>query len=510
MGTFTFWIPALGEMKLRQRRSRFRFAPWECSAIGKGEVLPSGRSVTRKSPFRGSQSIEIFLREGVGMKKDSEYALRLRSRVICPHCWESFPPEEILWVSEHPDLVGDERLGAEVQSRFLPSRFDVQCRALDLRGMVCHELACPHCHLVIPRCFLESEAFFLSILGSPTCGKTYFLASVTWRLRTILPSRFALSFTDADAILNDRLHRYESQQFLNPNPDALVLLEKTETSGDLYHSVRYGDMTTYYLKPFLFHLQPTKGHVNAEKAEIASRVLCIYDNAGESFLPGADTAMTPVTRHLARSGAIFFLFDPTQDVRFRKACEGRTQDPQMLPRTWLLPRESFIRQETILTEATQRIRRFAGLSQTSRHDKPLFIIATKYDAWRTLLPELPNPWVPLPNTSLYAIRWEAVHTVSAQLRALLQRLSPEIVGVAESFASQVIYLPVSATGCSPEVDPEKQTQGFRPRNLKPIWVEVPFIYLMSRWMAGLVHYHQPKESRAGSAKNPTGVSPFPK
>jgi hypothetical protein len=103
-----------------------------------------------------------------------------------------------------------------------------------------------------------------------------------------------------------------------------------------------------------------------------------------------------------------------------------------------------------------------------------------------------------------------VHTVSAQLRALLQQLSPEIVGVAESFASQVIYLPVSATGCSPEVDPEKQTQGFRPRNLKPIWVEVPFIYLMSRWMAGLVHYYQPKESRAGSAKNPTGVSPFPK
>ncbi|MCS7304554.1 MAG: hypothetical protein NZ602_05530 [Thermoguttaceae bacterium] len=433
------------------------------------------------------------------MGKPTDGQITLRRRVICPHCWESFAPEDILWVSQHPDLLGDERLGPEAQQRFLPTRFDLQCRALDARGMACHELACPFCHLPVPRAFLESEAFFLSVLGSPTCGKTYFLASLTWRLRTFLPTRFALSFTDADPILNDRLHRYESQQFLNPNPDALVLLEKTETSGDLYHSVRYGELTTYYLKPFLFLVQPTEGHVNASRAALASRILCIYDNAGESFLPGADTAMTPVTRHLARSGAIYFLFDPTQDVRFRRACAGKSQDPQMVPRTWLLPRESFIRQETILNEATQRIRRYTGMAQTARHDKPLFIIVTKYDAWQALLPELPNPWAQMPNSNLYAIRWDLIQKVSQQLRGLLMELSPEIVGLAESFASQVVYLPISATGCAPEVDPEKQTQGFRPRNLRPIWVEVPLVYLMSRWMKGLVYYCQSKPSSSGSA-----------
>lgn len=442
------------------------------------------------------------------MENRSGSRIRLRRRVICPHCWEAFLPEEILWVSQHPDLLGDPRLGPEAQQRFLPTRFDVQCRALDARGMACHELACPFCHLTVPRSFLESEAFFLSILGSPTCGKTYFLAALTWRLRTLLPERFALAFTDADPILNDRLHRYESQQFLNPDRDALVLLEKTETSGDLYHSVRYGDLTTYYLKPFLFLLQPTEGHVNVLRVSEASRVLCIYDNAGESFLPGADTAVTPVTRHLARSGAIFFLFDPTQDVRFREACAGKTQDPQMLPRTGLLPRESFVRQETILNEAVQRIRRYAGLSQTAQHDKPLFIILTKYDAWQTLLPALPDPFVPMPHRSLYAVRWDVIHSVSQELRRLLMRLSPEIVGLAESFASQVVYLPVSATGCSPEIDPEKQTQGFRPRNLCPIWVEVPLLYLMSRWMAGLVYYYRGKEG-AGSNGGQGVSAPVP-
>ena len=59
------------------------------------------------------------------------------------------------------------------------------------------------------------------------------------------------------------------------------------------------------------------------------RALGLYDNAGEHFLPGRDTLGSPVTRHLARSRVLFFLFDPTQDPRFRKACSGKMHDPQM-------------------------------------------------------------------------------------------------------------------------------------------------------------------------------------
>ena len=42
-----------------------------------------------------------------------------------------------------------------------------------------------------PRPMLEMPPCFLSILGAaPACGKSYFLASMTWRLRKILPSCF--------------------------------------------------------------------------------------------------------------------------------------------------------------------------------------------------------------------------------------------------------------------------------------------------------------------------------
>ena len=102
-------------------------------------------------------------------------------------------------------------------------------------------------------------------------------------------------------------------------------------------------------------------HFQRHSAAAAARVLCVYDNAGESFLPGADTAASPVTRHLAQSRVLLFLFDPTQDMRFRRLCRGTTNDPQMLERSERLERERPVRQETILAEAAQRVRRSTGL-----------------------------------------------------------------------------------------------------------------------------------------------------
>ena len=44
------------------------------------------------------------------------------------------------------------------------------------------------------------QPVFASIMGSPSCGKSYFLAAMTWRLRKVLPRYFGLSFGDADPI----------------------------------------------------------------------------------------------------------------------------------------------------------------------------------------------------------------------------------------------------------------------------------------------------------------------
>jgi len=441
------------------------------------------------------------------MGNAARVTLPLQSRVTCPHCWSEFPPDRALWIAQHPDLVGDPRLGADQPQRFLPTRFTVHGAALDAREFPCYGLACPHCHLAVPRPMFEMRPVFLSILGSPACGKSYFLAATTWRLRKVLPKYFSIGFNDADPLLNHRLHEYESLQFLNPNQDALVAIEKTETQGDLYDTVLFGDQAVSYPRPFIFSLVPLEGHPNYGSASSIASTLCVYDNAGESFLPGEDSAANPVTRHLALSRVLLFLFDPTQDMRFRKLCSGKTADPQMMERAERLQRERPVRQETILSEAAQRVRRYSGLAQSQKHTRPLIVVVTKFDSCLSLLKNerLPPALLTTSDGLRSAVNVEGIEKTSRLLRTLLWHVSPEVVSAAESFASQVLYVPVSATGCGPQADTATGAFGFRPRDINPIWAEVPVLFAMSRWMQGLVPYAKP----SAHAENETALATPP-
>jgi len=420
----------------------------------------------------------------------------LRAKITCPYCWNHFAPENVLWVSEHNELLDDLRLGQDYQQRFLPTRFTVNGEALDAKGFPCHQLACPNCHLVVPRPLLEMKPHFLSIFGAPGSGKSYFLASMTWELRKVLGTSFAISFSDADPTLNARLSNYEEHLFVNAHPDTLTplreLIDKTDwkegISKNLYQSVQFGTQTVTYALPFLFSMQPQSGHPNYDKADKLSRIVCLFDNAGEAFLPGQDTTSAPVTRHMAHSRALMFVFDPTQDSRFRKLCtadKGSASAPFVA------------RQEPILQEAATRIRRYSGLRQTKKYNRPLIVVLTKCDAWSHLLEEddPPEPWREVKqgktttNRSqmpFHALDTELIERRSQAARRLMLQVCPEIVTAAEGFAEEVIYVPASAVGSQAEVDQASGLLSIRPGETKPYWVTVPYLYALCRTTSGLV------------------------
>ena len=408
-------------------------------------------------------------------------------RVTCPHCWEQFAPEKLLWVSEHTDLLGDQRLGPEQQGRFLPTRFTINGEALDAKGFPCHQLACPNCHLTVPRSLLELEPLFLSIFGAPARGKSYFLAALTWELRKVLPLTFQASFADADPVLNQQLNDYEESVFAGSNGDELVplanLIRKTEEQGDLYDTVSFGNQTVSYPRPFLFSLQPQPGHRKGREAAKLARTLCLYDNAGESFQPGKDSAAAPVTRHMAQSRVLFFVFDPTQDARFQK----------MIGRQSTAPAIRTMRQEPILQEAISRIRRFAGLRQSERHKRPLVVILTKFDVWWNLLGEDPpgDPWQMARSPTneaetFHALDANVIARQSQLARAIMLQTSPEIVTAAEGFAEDVTYIPVTAVGWNVAIDVKSGLPAIKPSEAAPYWATVPFLYGLSRAVPGLI------------------------
>lgn len=409
--------------------------------------------------------------------------------VVCPHCWEPFAPENVLFISEHEAFRGDPRLGPDAQMRFLPTRFNSKCQALDPMGMVCLDMACPRCHLAIPQALLEAKCRFLSVLGAPASGKSYFLGSMIWQTRKVLLQDFGYSFGDAHPEFNKVVNSYEEALFLNPRRDKEIpvgeLIPKTQFTGNLlYDQVNLGDQTLQLPKPFLFEYKiPNPGR------DPRTRLLCLYDNAGESFLAGSEDANArEVTKHLAQSSALFFVFDPLQDPRFVDAL--KEADPS-------ISRESFPeishRQETILREASTRIRRYLSLGADVRHKNPLVVVVGKYDIWWNLLPEAKQTeWIRHSRREGHSdgndpgISLAAIQRISDQLRDLLARLCPELVGTADFFSETVLFLPVSALGQTPKIrqggdnNHNRPTSMIRPKDIKPFWVELPLIWFLTK------------------------------
>jgi hypothetical protein len=159
-------------------------------------------------------------------------------------------------------------------------------------------------------------------------------------------------------------------------------------------------------------------------------------------------------------------------------------------------KDTVTRQDTILLEAIQRVRRYAGLREDQLHQRPLVVVVTKWDSWRKLLPDISNapPYRPAGAGGLMALDGDQIFKTSKKVEELLRKLTPEIVAAAEGFAKTILYVPVSATGTAPRFDSETgEGGGIAPKDINPYWVEVPMLYSISTCCGGLIGMHKPKE-----------------
>jgi len=185
------------------------------------------------------------------------------------------------------------------------------------------------------------------------------------------------------------------------------------------------------------------------------------------------------------------MFDPTQDQRFRQMLMKENPTAAAL----IAGRNN--RQETVLTEAATRIRRYTGLSATAKHDRPLIVVVTKQDIWESFLPDL-DAESPFRQSKqgLSAVDLAVMQKRSAAVRSLLLRVTPEIVAAAESLSDKVVFVGVSALGVAPEkiaptasewIEPNRaELPAVRPSTINPRNVALPFLYGLTLSMPGLV------------------------
>ena len=422
------------------------------------------------------QSAPTFSEELIDIGNDQD-------AVICPYCWSRFLPGDVMFISNHPDLLGDPVLGEGEQQRFLPTRFNGNGVAVDSGGIVCPDMACPRCHLRLPSPILDTRPTFLSIVGAPGSGKSYFLASAVWQLRTVLPRIFGARFMDVDAQTNQWVNDYEEKLFLQADPTAFQSIAKTdEQAGNVYRQVKLNGLPTFLPLPSLFNITPTPAP-GIEKTDL--HTLILYDNAGEHFQAGHDSASAPGTKHLLHAEGIVFLYDPTEDPRFRPFFKQGAADQRR--------KITVQRQDTLLVEMLNRFRKHHNLPSTARFNKTLIIALSKADLLDGF-PELDQqPWTAYSPSQPAALDTGMIARMSYKLRNLMCQCAPELVTMVESIADRVVFMPFSALGHQPDAD------GIRPCDVKPKWAEVPFLYILSR--LGHIHIAQQPHNTALAVSN---------
>ena len=391
-----------------------------------------------------------------------------KGKFTCPTCWLKFDAGAIMHISVHDNLKGDPILGEDVQQRFYAMRFNDHNQALDAMGMVCTELACPHCRRRLPIGFLEEPHHIFSIVGDQSAGKSYLLSVLSKMLPGALFNQFGVTMQDADPTGNAALNDMRNSMFASETPEKIKVV-KTVMEGAMYERLPRQGRTVALPRPFIY----TMGSSDPRKPRCS---FILYDNAGEHFQPGVRLVEQPGALHVASASAIFFLFDPFNNPDFRRAMKG-TLDPQM-------EKPVSDQQDIILSEMRSRILNLRGLSSGHRLTEPLAIMVGKFDAWKHLLPESSIQY-PVVNGS---VDLEIVRANSERLRTMLLGICPSIVANAEALSADVCYFALSAFGHTPvKLDGVSEAKYLPdPARLKPFQVEIPSLWALSKLSPELI------------------------
>ena len=385
-----------------------------------------------------------------------EAKAELGESFMCPYCRTVSALEDVLSVSVSPGLMGDPVLGEGEQSRFLPSQFNGNGLAIDSEGGVCTEIACPRCHMSLPRSLLDTPQMVMSVVGAAGAGKSVFLASSMWQCRQMLSRLFGVSFMDLDPVANRWINAYEEKLFFQEDDTTLQQIEKTDLqASNVSRSVMLDGDNVLLPLPSFFQLRMS-GNPHPQS-------LVVYDSAGEHFRAGADTQGSAVTLNMLNSDTLFFMFDPSADPRFRS----------MLDRGSGTAHNYAQRQDVLLAEMAARIRRHLGNRSEARLSKPLIFGVSKADLLRGRLP-LDVPIYKGDQQRKYALDIGALKDVSRRTEELLNDIAPEVTATAHDIASDVWFVPVSALGHNP------MKEGVRPCDIKPTWTELPVVFTLAK------------------------------
>lgn len=388
---------------------------------------------------------------------DQGAVVELGENFKCPYCRTVSDIGDVLSVSVSPSLLGDSVLGEGEQSRFAPTNFTDNGRALDAEGGVCTDIACPCCHMSIPQDLMQLEQVVMSVVGTAGAGKSVFLASSIWQCRQLLKLKFGIGFRDLAPSWNTWIRAYEEKLFFQQDDTKLQQIEKTDLqASNISRSVNLGGESVLLPTPSYFRL-------DGSKSDSGEKSFVVYDCAGEHFLPGADVHSSLVTLHTLSADSILFLFDPSADPRMRPLLDRGNGTASNYAQM----------QDVLLAELAAKSKKYMGNRGGRKLKQPLLFAISKADMLRNELPMDVDVYR-INELGCLSLDVAAFREVSDKTEAFLDKYVPEVSATARDISNDIWFLPVSALGHNP------MREGVRPCDIKPIWTELPVVFTLAQ------------------------------
>ncbi|MDG2292000.1 MAG: hypothetical protein P8L37_05025 [Phycisphaerales bacterium] len=392
--------------------------------------------------------------------------------VKCPHCWERFfSKSESMFIDESHRRV------SPVDVPNWDNPLDASGRPFTMAR------ACPICGLEVSVRLLETNSVFISIVGTPSSGKTYLLAAMYHMAKQQLSGEFRRSIS-YPGVSGELVARYFDKLFRAGDPDELVSLPKTQEGGfELYSDIMFGGMKFQYPKPFTMRITDP---ITRDSFAVVS-----YDNAGESYDQAASlSSKTKSIDHLADCDLIIVVIDPVQIPSLAREMQKRgVKDPQ-------IGRVPTSKQDQMLNGVLERTVGLRGGGERKLLKTPVCVVIQKWDMLKSagLVPDLkradpttgdevplfdPNPL----NTNSdggVCVDMEELRAISIVVRHVIDQYEPNIINTMDASFETVRYFAASALGGSPEFNPETNKFYFRPKDVNPSRVTDPLLWFLAR------------------------------
>lgn len=406
-----------------------------------------------------------FLSQLFKGRKQEEAPTQKKFPIVCPHCFNKFSPDEVMFRAAHAKeddeaycLQEDERLNAylerfglegsdELEAVIDPLQFpepnkgyvdDVLISLRDKYNVETKKRLCPYCHNDLPYSAGRAPSNIIAIIGASQVGKSVYMASLIHTLETVT----AHNFEAACMPINSETSRRFKSQYMDPLFAQNTLIESTQKERKQ--------------EPFIYQFK----FKDANKAPLS---LVFFDVAGEGMVE--EEYLELYANHIKNAEAILFLVDPLQLSTIRTKIRLGQEDGDFTSQY----QES---RDVVVTLAEN----FIGRQEEGRTTIPTAIVVTKSDMLESLATE-DGQYIRTDSnlfknyTHKQYFDLEAYEAINDEVKHFIEQVDLAFMDAIEVHFNNVSYFAVSSLGQNP-------VNGYLEGVIQPLRVDEPFLWLL--------------------------------